>query len=305
MVSLILTIFSMLLSPSVKAAASGVKVLSYSWYVSPANSQLTMYPGYDFVVVGEVENMGSNVVGSVTLEGRAYNSSGVSLDWCVTQTRVPYILPGQKSPFYMDFPPENSMNNDWSWVPSVTNVTVDVNSVNATAPVVPYSGLATSGVTSSNSAGTFTVTGTVKNNGTQAVNNVLVATTFYNASGSVVGLNYTSNYLSNSFSPGNSMQFIATPADNTQQLSNSIKSYAVMVQSQPVTAIASPSPTPISSSKSSPTPSPTASPSNPQLLTAAILGVGIVIVVVIVLVALMLLRKRQNNAQFELPPPPP
>ena len=142
------------------------------------------------VAVGEVENVGSNVIGSVFVIGYAYNSTGAILDSNGADAYAYYLLPGQKAPFYIDFIPESSITEDQSWVPSVSNVTVEVAYVidtNATQ----YSGLTSTVTSASNVDGTYTVTGTVQNTGDETAGNVWVDTTFYNASGSVVGLNFT------------------------------------------------------------------------------------------------------------------
>ena len=56
-----------------------------------------------------------------------------------------------------------------------------------------YSGLTipTASTSAIDSSGTYTVTGTVENTGDQTTGYVWVVATFYNASGTVVGLNYT------------------------------------------------------------------------------------------------------------------
>ena len=125
------------------------------------------------------------------VSGFAYNSTGAVLDSNGASVFIYDLLPGQKAPFYIDFLPENSITGDQSWVPSVSNVTVEVTHVfdtNATQ----YSGLTSTVTSASNVDGTFTVTGTVQNTGSETTGNVWVDTTFYNASGTVVGLNYTS-----------------------------------------------------------------------------------------------------------------
>ena len=72
---LILAAFNMLSAPSVKAQTSEAKILSYSWYVAPADTVLAEYIG-DLVAVGEVQNVGSNIIGYVVVTGVAYNSTG-------------------------------------------------------------------------------------------------------------------------------------------------------------------------------------------------------------------------------------
>ena len=166
-----------------------------------------------------------------------------------------------------------------------------------------YSGLTSTGVSASNVDGTFTVAGTVQNTGSETANNVFVDTTFYNTSGSVVGLNFT-NYFS--LAPGGSVPFTATPTDNGAQPS-AIASYSLLVQSETLTtsatsppATSSPPPTSSPSASTQPTQSP--APTSSGMIYAVASAIG---VIVVVLAALLLLRKRHKNAQFEPPPPPP
>jgi len=315
LVALILASFTTILSASrVKADLSEARILSYSWYIAPSTTVLAQNPG-DLVVVGEVQNVGSNIIGSVIITGFAYNSSGTALDSTSFQAFGTDLLPGQISPFYLDFLPvldvaQDTMTN--SYTASVTNVTVQVVVVSDTN-VTQYSGLATESVTSYlDNTGTFTVSGNVQNNGTKTVGNVWVLATFYNSSGTVVGLNETA-YLdpSGSLAPGDSVAFIATPADSPAELSNgevNITSYSLLIQSSPL--VGSPSPTPSTSATSSPPPtSPTASSTkSPAPVSSGLIyevAVVAIVVVVAVLAAMLLLRKRHKNAQFEPPPPPP
>ncbi|MGD0203244.1 MAG: FxLYD domain-containing protein [Candidatus Bathyarchaeia archaeon] len=304
LVALIVAAFSMLSAPTVKANTSEAKVLSYSWYVTP-DSIIAEYVG-DLVAVGEIQNVGTNVIGYVDVAGAAYNSSNTMV---ASATGIVYgnnLLPGQKAPFYLDFTPQNSVTQSQSWVPSVTNVTVLVAYVNDTTQT-PYSGLSiAAGSTGIDIRGTYTASGTVQNTGDGAVGNVFVVTTFYNASGTVVAMNYSASYLSTSFSPGESASFTATPTDNTAQLSSEIANYSFLIQSSPLTTSPTPSPppsaTPTSSSTASTQPTKSPAPISSVLIYA---GAAAVVVVVVVLVALLSLRRRNKNVQFEQPPPPP
>ncbi len=261
--ALTLAAFSMLWAPSVRANTSEAKVLSYSWHVAPADTVTAEYVG-DLVAVGEIQNVGLNVIGYVDVDGFAYNSKGQLLD---SATGVVYgnsLLPGQKAPFYLDFTAQSSTSQDLSWVSSVSTVTVSVSSVEDTT-ATQYSGLTIpnpGGNTSYiDSNGTYTVYGTLVNNGSQAAVDPWVVATFYNAAGTVIGLNYT-NYLTDSLAPGETVRFFATPTDNTAQLSSEIASYSLLIQSEPLTTSTSPTPTPTSTSIPTSTPTPTLSPTS-------------------------------------------
>jgi len=65
---LTLAAFSMLLAPKAKADLSEARVLSYSWYVAPASTSEAEYTG-DLITVGEVQNVGSNIINSVAVRG--------------------------------------------------------------------------------------------------------------------------------------------------------------------------------------------------------------------------------------------
>jgi hypothetical protein len=307
---LVLTAFSVLSAPKVKAQTSEVQILSYSWYAAPTDTTLSEYAG-DLVAVGEVQNVGNNTLSEVLVDGFATNSSGTLVDSAEASIYALDLSPGQKAPFYLDFTPENSLTGDQSWVPTINNVTVRLSYIGTTNQTV-YSGLTIPAASTSAiiSGGAYTVTGIVQNTGTQTTGNVWVVATFYNASGTAIALNYT-NYLTSSLSPGSTVPFTVTPIDNTATLSSEISNYSLEVQYAPLTSSTSPSPNSTPNPNSTPSTStstiPTATPSPGVMSTAvtfAIAGV-IVVVILVVLIVFLFLRKRQKNPQFEPPPPPP
>jgi hypothetical protein len=285
--ALVLAAFTVLSAPNVKAGTSEAKVLSYSWYVAPSNTVLAAEAG-DLVIVGEIQNVGSNIIGNASVEGTAYDSSGNVLATSAQSVVLVYhALPGQKAPFYIDFTPSSSSTNSLSWVSSVNHVSVSVTSVTDT-PVAQYSGLAIpfgGSVGTIMNSKTYTVVGYINNTGSETVGDVWVVATFYNSAGTVVGLNYTS-YVTDSLAPKAEVAFWATPTDNTFTLSNEIANYSIQIDSLPLPGATSPSPTPPPST------------SNAQFPTLLI--VVVVVVVVGAVLALTLLRKR-----LRLPPPPP
>lgn len=294
-----LAAFGTLSALSAKAdSTSEVTVVSYSWYVASSDTTHAVYIG-DLVTVGEIQNAGSNTIDYVLLTGVAYDSNEQALAVINAPAYVKDMLPGQKCPFYLDFTPEHSVTQNQTWVDSVSNVAVTVSSVKDTTDT-PYSGLTIpeGGLSSYlDSTGTYTVMGTVQNTGGQTANNVWVATTFYNASGTVVALNYTS--LSNALAPGDLVRFTATPIDNTPQLSNEIANYSVLIQADPLTTSATPTPPPNSSPTG--TQQPTQSTALPSwLIYTALVAIAVVVVVI---AALMLLRKRQRTLSLSHRPP--
>jgi len=293
--ALILAAFPIMTIPNAKASASEAKVLSWSWYIASAGSMLAADPG-DLVVVGEIQNVGSNIIQNVTVSGTAFSSNGTELGSSTGAAFVYESTPGEKAPFSIDFPPSSGTTTTQSWASSVSKVTVTVLSVTDTS-VAPYTDL---NVPQSpfgfNDSGTYTVGGTIVNNGSETIGNLWVVTTFYNSAGTVVGLNFT-DYLTNPNSPlrpGSPTRWIATPADNTLQLTNEIASFSYVIDSMPLGT----------SSPGQPTPTPTVTSSSPQ--SSLLLPIIVVVVVAVVaVVALMLLRKRPEAKQQEMPPPPP
>ena len=263
LVILIMSVFAVFSAPHVKAQTMEATILSYSWYIAPANTVLAQYSG-DLIAVGDVENTGTSDLSAVFIDGAAYNSSGaVVCSAHVQLNSVPELLLSQKAPSYLDFYPEESVTQDQSWVGTVTNVTLKVGTLTLSSQT-PYSGLKipTSSINQFSNSGTYTVMGTVKNNGAETTGNVWVLATFYHSSGKVVGMNCT-KYLTSSLLPGNSVAFTATPADNTVQMSDEIANCSLLVESSALTSSnTTPNPT---QNSSTPTPLSTASSSKPTV----------------------------------------
>jgi hypothetical protein len=292
--ALIIATLAFLPLPSVKAAASEVRVLSYSYYTAPANPVLAQNQG-DIVVVGEVQNVGSNIVQNVTLGGTALDSSGNTIASSSTGVVWSYeMAPGQKAPFFIDFTPQSSTTSSTNWMSSLAKFTITVLSVTDTTTSAYPNFHVPSAPSVLNESDVYTVVGTIVNNGTQTMEYVWVVTTFYNAAGTVVGLNYTYIVTPTAvLHPGGAARWIATPADDTAQLTNEIANYSYVIDSSPLTT----------SSSTQPTLTPTASPAPSQFPVLPI--VVVVVIVVVAVAALMLLRKRQKLPPPPPPPPPP
>ena len=275
-----------------QAQSSEAQLLSYSWHISFA-SKIAEWRG-DLVAIGEVQNTGTTTLSSVWLLATAYNSTGAMLDQTNYRALAFNLSPGQKAPFFLDFLPEDSPTQDQSWVSSVTNVTVAVVSAIATNETM-YSGLTLppGSITGFNNAGTYTVTGAIQNTGTQTTGRTWAVTTFYNSSGNVVALNYTS-YLADSIAPGNAVLFTATPDDNTATLSSQIANYSVLIQTLPVESTATPTPTPTAPPTSTPSGTATQPPGTPtsDLTYATIIAIAAVAVIA---AALLLVRQRRRT----------
>jgi hypothetical protein len=288
-VALILAAFT-LLAGNVNAQSSAVTVTTHSQYVAPSTTTMAVAPG-DLVVVGEVRNIGATVVGNVTVQGTALSANGQTLAITSSQAFVYYMAPGQKAPFYLDFTAQSSSTQDLSWVPSVSQVIVSVTSVQD-AGKSQYKDLSVDyDMNFTDDSGLYVVRGTIVNTGSLVAEDPWIVTTFYDASGTVIGLNYT-NFLTTTLSPNGGVLFFAVPADNDTQLTSKIRGYSFQIDSLTLTD----TPT------YSPTSTPTSSGSNSPAGQIPILPIVIVVVLVVVaFAALMLFRSHKKP----LPPPPP
>ena len=311
---LVLGAFSTFSAPRVKAQApQPATVTSINWYLAPADNGLGAFVG-DLVVVGEVQNTGTNQLHSVLVIIEAFNSSGGIVSGSSYPVQLDTdLLPGQKVPFYEDLTAFASGLTS-NWETSVTNITAWTE-YPVTGNRTVYSGLTTSSLTGVNNGGTYTVKGIIGNTGAQTVGRVYALVTFYNATGDVVAMNST-NFLdpSGSLSPGNSLLFTSTPVDNTAALSSKIANYSVLVEYQPYSVPATVTPTPaVTTPPTSPSTNATSTPNKTaglQINSLVIYAIVIVVVVVVVaLAALLLLKNRRGSGRsskpFPPPPPPP
>jgi hypothetical protein len=314
--ALILSSLSVFALPKVRAQDNQATVVSYSWYSAPGDSNFAANPG-DLIVVGEIQNIGTNTLESAGVLGAVYDTNSSLL----ASTSVPvfgsFLLPGQKAPFYMEFTPDTSVSDDpddQDWIPYIGNITVSAVGVidyNQTG----YSGLTipSSSLSASSSSGVYTVTGTLTNSGNQIVSEPLVVATFYNASGTVIGVDFT-DALADTLGPGATASFSVTPIDDTTQMTDAITNYTLLGQYTPYTGTA-PTPTPVSqtstptaSNEATPTPTSTQGTAHNKTssVTLSEILVAVAVVVVLgVLVAVFMVRRRGKTEQFESPPPPP
>jgi len=284
--------------PKAKADMSDIKILSYSAYVSPADSY-TSYFG-DYIVVGEIQNQGTEVFNLPQITALAYAADGTILASAGNSAFVKDMLPGQKAPFYIDFTlqssdPNGNYSNSMGWISVLDHLQLSV-WAEATNDTM-YRGVVVAGKTSYTVGGVYSVTGYVQNTGNNLTGNVWAVTTFYNASGGVVAVNYT-NFLTHSLAPNASVPFTATPMDNTAALSSQIASYSVFVQNMdyqppestaPTPTESSATPTPVVTASTQPTLTPTPEASSNTLLYA---GVGVVVIVAAIVVMIVIRKRR-------------
>jgi hypothetical protein len=210
--------------PNVFSQPESVQVLTYSWYVSPYGDWIG--------VVGEVQNMGPNIIDYVTLRGVIYTTD--ELDRAEGYTRVfsEQLLPQQKAPFYIYFFPEDSYTGDFSWFSiGIDHVEFQVLHANQTDSY-QYPDLQIISNTPQIDSNGFTVTGSIQNTGNQAAGRLVVVATFYNASGHVIAAGSTNYLTPDSLPPGQTTSFTVAPFDSTSELATRIKNYALLIQTE-------------------------------------------------------------------------
>jgi hypothetical protein len=239
-------VLCMTLIPNVFSQPENVRVLSYSWHIDISSGEY-------LVVVGEVQNVGPNIIDYVKVIGTFYASDGTPLEGNSVRSLTTQILPQQKAPFYMIVPIYDSLTRSWVWDPqSIDYLTILVNYAEPTESS-QYQGLEISSHESSTDAyGLYTVTGVVKNTGTQSTNQAIVVATFYNSTGSVVAVG-TSYLTPSSIAPGSTASFTIYPLDYLA-VAGEVSSYSLLIQAQNTTPSATPTPSPTASPSLSPTP---------------------------------------------------
>ena len=83
--------------PNVLGQTEDVQVLSYSWYISSKGN---------FIVVGEVQNVGSNILEFIDLGGIVYTKDGEAQATAYTTAYSAHIHPQEKVPFIFYFLPK-------------------------------------------------------------------------------------------------------------------------------------------------------------------------------------------------------
>jgi hypothetical protein len=301
---LILTLVSLELTlvPQVSSQPENIKILSYSWYIDSYG---------DFIVVGEIQNTGSNTIGSVALSGTVYTKDGEAQTFYAGSAFVKQLIPQQQAPFYIVFPPQASITGDLSWVSiGVDHVDFTVNQAEATNEYQYPDLTVQSSSGSVDSEGAYWVSGTIKNSGSQTATNIRVIGTFYNASGTVIAVGYTNPLTPSSLAPSSTASFKVGAFDLNQNevaSNQKITDYRLLIQTEePILSGTAPSPPPPTPSPSDSTPSPTVSPdstnsgnsgtsseANPIALETQFAAA--IIVTIIVLTGITLLFRRRKT----------
>jgi hypothetical protein len=232
-------------------------------------------------------------------------ADGTELGVLTGQAWVSYMAPGQKAPFMLEAEKTTS-KSDWTTA-GISKITITASEAAAVSkhlyPDLTISSSATVS-TSGDDKGTYWVSGTVKNVGTQTVSKLVVAATFYNSSGHVISTGLTNYLTPESLSAGNTVQFKVGAYytdQSTEPESRKITSYVLNVQATnpvldgPATQVPGTSP-----QQNTQTDTPSNQQNDPAASNQNIIYIIIVAVVITVAVALLLSRKQKTA-----PPPPP
>jgi hypothetical protein len=297
-VALIMAACAVLPTPNVKASADEAAVLNdYTWYIASHAGTLALYAG-DLVVVGEIQNVGSNIIQNVTVSGTAYDSNGQALAIAQGTAFTFETTHNQKAPFSIDFPPSASVTQNSNWTSSVASVSVSVLAVIDTS-AKPYTDFnLPQGASGFDNEGVYTALGVIVNNGTETMGNVWVVTTFFNADGKVLSFNFTGYIVDPSapMGPGMPARFLATPADPAAAPPSSITNFTYLIDSLPLGAPL-PNSQPTATTSSSPPLSSSQVPLTPIIVVAVVVAVAVI--------ALILLGNRKKTPTSQPPPTPP
>ncbi len=283
-----------------------IQVVDKSWYVDIYGN---------LVVVGQVQNVGQDTIDKVVLIGSATTNdqlqqSSYSEVWGFN------LVPQQKAPFYMEFLTPQSSYGQGSWYDNVADVSLTVSVANATSsyqyPDLKITSSQGSVGTTGDFNGAYLVKGNIENTGSQAATNLTVVGTFFNSTGSVVGVGYT-NYLSpKTLNPSESTSFQVAALDlNQSEVPTSLKitSYELLVQTEgPMLQGTAPQATPYAGSGNGGTsqnPTPTLAPGQTSSTGGNTLGsladsqtqlivIGVVIALIVVAAAFLFIKKRSK-----------
>ena len=289
LLSLSLTLF-----PSAFSQTENIEILSYSWYTDSL--------GY-LVVVGEVQNVGSNTIEYVRLIGTVYNTDGEVEAYSSTKALVKYLIPEQRAPFYMQFTSASStLDGSWTSV-DISYVDLEVYMAEATASY-QYQDLIIQDSSAKVTEGVYLVSGTIKNVGSQTSGGIEILGTFYNAAGDAIAVGFTDDLNPSSLDPSETSSFELSAFDLNQTTVSSdmiISSYSLLIQTEaPILSgtapSISPTPTP-SSSSATQSPGSTTSGSNETgyLPPESIYVILLVLCVLGAAVAVWALRKHKSR----------
>ena len=248
----------------------------------------------NLVVVGEVQNVGNTVIDYVVVSGAVTGSDGSYVEsgnrvWALN------LIPGQKAPFYLDF--LSKYTNSQTWYVGVADVSLSIYQAPSTTKYQYQEVKVLDDKPAPTSEGEYWVKGNLKNNGAQTATDVTVLATFYNSSGTVVAIGYSTTI--SSLAAGATTSFKVAAFDLNQTIvspSQKIAGYSLLVQ------VKSPMQTgtaPVANTTIIPVPTtaPTANNSDTEANTDQnVIYVGVVVAVVIAVIVASVLLKRRKPA---------
>lgn len=265
-----------------------LRINSYSYYTSPNTGA--------FIVIGEVQNIGTRYFHSAIIGAAVFNSSGEFLaEPVVSFVYADQLAPGETAGFYMVFTAAKSITGDLSWVNSGFG-NIEFYRYGGSDDTPRDTGLhivVDNGATTGN--GNYSVSGVVLNRGTKYPEKSFVAGTFYDSQGKVIAVGL-SNYMTRYLVPNNVSEFTVGLYDAPANIGNQIASYSLRVVTEGTLNETPPSPTitPTTSPGSTPNPTSTSSAapinndnnaasSNTLYIALAAIGIAVAVVVLVLL----------------------
>jgi hypothetical protein len=275
------------LASDVSAQTEDIKILSYSYYTDNLGN---------VVIVGEIQNNGINIIDNVTVTGIITTTDGLQASWgCIASAHN--FLPGQKSSFYMEFNPQLIGEQSWFGI-GISNVELSIYAAPPTDKY-QYQDVIITSQTPEPKDGVYWVNLSLKNNGSQTANNIMVYGTFYNSSGSVVAVGDSMTPLISSLAP-KATNTIRVPAFDLNQTlmpeGQKISSYRMLVQLQsPIltgnSPVINPSSTPIDGGNSV-----TGGGEDSTLIYPVIVAA---VAIIIVVSAILLIKRSKSKQQIQ------
>ncbi|MCW3996549.1 MAG: FxLYD domain-containing protein [Candidatus Bathyarchaeota archaeon] len=256
--------------PQNQAQTSTIKILSYTWYIDIS--------GY-LSIAGEIQNTGPNTISKVIIRGIIDAPDGNTID-CVQPVWGYNLRPGQKAPFYLPFYYQSNLGQTTNWgawpFVEAGSISFEIMQADATAtyqyPDLEITQSSNTIGTAADNKGLFSVSGTIKNTGSQTAQNVSIAATFYNSTGGVVavGHTYPTTVTPYSIPPQATATFKVDAFDQNQSRvpqSQKIASYSLLIQNMgPMQQGSAPVPvatsTPIPATTDTPNNNPQTTPNN-------------------------------------------
>jgi hypothetical protein len=288
-------------SPGAFSQTSNLQVKNYSGYTDPSTG--------NYMVVGEVQNVGPDTITGATLYGtlRSVSNTTETADIAGTYIFADHMFPNDTAPFSMMFTSDTSSTGNLNWVPLGVTVTFNPNII-STNDTLQDNYLHIAGSTSSVSTGSYVVTGFVLNAGTLYPQTLKVAAAFYDSTGKVIATGISES-LTAYLAPHEVATFSVTPLYPTPEMLTAITGYTLNVVIRGTTTQPTPAPSvsasvsPSSSTSTSPstsaTPSQTSSSDgNFSISLRDLYAIIAAVVVILIIVALTFMLRRRRSRKI-------